>query len=256
MLDKIDEEMLDGGYLLEWAYDSDTESPRTLAPLGNFYCWERGIISPDPCDYSGPVEWMADELRENLSQEEMEQAVRDGKIASLRFATDEDGEEVLEAQYKSYFTGKEGWDEVTDYNEWRDAEEIAKAIAECSEAPGLLAQHGALLTVYRFEHSGVAYSTSPFNDPWDSGPVGFIWVSDKELEQEQLDGRPKDEILKMLSDEVEEYSAWANGECYAVMLSKDDDIIDYLGGLIGDDMLEYGLNEMRRYAAELASAAA
>lgn len=250
MLNKIDEEMLDGGYLLEWAYDSDTESPRTsAASLGRFHCWARGIVSPDLCDYSEPEEWIAAELRENLSQEEMEQAVRDGKIASLRLTAGEDGEEMLEAWYKSLFTGKEGWEEVTDYNEWRDAEEIAKAIAECSEAPGLLAQHGALLTVYRLEHSGTAYSTSPFNDPWDSGPVGFIWVSDKELEEAQLADRPKDEILKMLSDEVEEYSAWANGECYAVMLSKDDDMIDCLGGLVGDDGLEYGLEEMRRHAA-------
>ncbi len=248
MLHKIDEETLDGGYLLEWAYDSDTESPRTMAPLGHFYCWGQSLISPDDCDYSEPEEWMAAELRENLSQEEMEQAVRDGKIASLRLTAGEDGEEVLEAWYK-LINGDEFWEEVADYNEWRDSEEIAKAIAECGEAPELLAQHGALLTVYRFEHSGTAYSTSPFNDPWDSGAVGLIWISDKELEQEQLGGRPKDEILKRLSDEVEEYSAWANGECYAVMLSKDDAVIDCLGGLIGDDGLEYGLEEMRRLAA-------
>lgn len=253
MLEKIDEEVLPGGYVIEWAYDSDIESPRTWdSNLGHMYTWGRSFCSPDNNPYEDETDFMRDMLQEHFTHDEMLDAVRMFSFNSLRIAYDEDGgEERLQALYKNYLTGREDWDDVESYNEWRDAEELAGAIAECAEAPEFLARKGVILTVYRFEHSNVAYSTSSFNDCWDSGAVGFIWVSDDDIVREYGDASEasRAKARRVLEGEVEEYSAWANGECYTIMLSKDDVMIECIGGYIGDEGLADGIEEMRRLAS-------
>lgn len=68
------------------------------------------------------------------------------------------------------------------------------------------------LPVYRFEHSGVAYSTTPFNCHWDSGEVGYIFTTPERIKAMGLEDRSIDEITKYLANEIETYSQWANGE--------------------------------------------
>ena len=40
------------------------------------------------------------------------------------------------------------------------------------------------LPVYMYEHGGIAVSTKPFSCPWDSGRIGFIFVSKEKLRKE------------------------------------------------------------------------
>jgi hypothetical protein len=35
-----------------------------------------------------------------------------------------------------------------------------------------------------YEHGGIAVSTKPFSCPWDSGRIGFIFVSKEKLRKE------------------------------------------------------------------------
>ena len=255
MLEKIDEEILPGGYVIEWAYDPDVESPRESCDnLGHMYAWGRGFCSPDFNPYSDETDFVRDMLQEHFTHDELLDVVRQGYFESLRLVKGNDGEERLQAFYKSYLTGREDWDDVEDYNEWHDTEELASAICGCAEAPKLLGTKGVILTVYRFEHSDVSYSTSPYNDPWDSGAVGFIWASDDDITREYGDASEasRDKARHVLEAEVREYSAWANGDCYAVMLSKDDVMLDCIGGYIGDDGLDIGIEEMRREVPAIA----
>ena len=41
-----------------------------------------------------------------------------------------------------------------------------------------------ILPVYKYEHSGVAYQTTPFSCPWDSGQVGYIFVTKEKILKE------------------------------------------------------------------------
>jgi hypothetical protein len=43
-----------------------------------------------------------------------------------------------------------------------------------------------LLTVYMFEHGGVALSTGDFGDPWDSGQVGWIYALPERIREDQM----------------------------------------------------------------------
>lgn len=103
---------------------------------------------------------------------------------------------------------------------------------------------GVLLPVFKFEHSGVAYSTVPFGDRWDSGQVGFIYALAGTIEHDLID---KDRTEECLQAEVVEYSQWANGEVYSYTLERrvahecgcDNcdydgwDLVDSCGGYVG-----------------------
>ena len=248
MLEKIDEMELGGGYTVEWAYCGDVESPRAWDDnLGSFYTWTRGYRSPDENTWRDEQEFVKAMLEEHFTFGELHGAVEAGKLSSLRFEVDGEGAEHLMAVYRSMLTGKVGWDAVADYDDYRDLETLAEAVSWCAEAPSLLGERMVVKTVYMLDHSGVAYSTSPFCDRWDSGAVGFICADDDAVSS-WFGGVPasRDQVEKILDAEVDRYSAWANGECYAVMLSKGDEMIDCVGGYIGDEELEGGIEDMRR----------
>ena len=53
--------------------------------------------------------------------------------------------------------------------------------------------------LYLYAHSGITISTSPFSCPWDSGQVGFVYVTRKDL----LDNYNKKKVTKKLIESAE-----------------------------------------------------
>ena len=70
------------------------------------------------------------------------------------------------------------------------------------------------LPIYMYDHSGIAVSTKPFFCPWDSGQVGFIFVSKEKLRREYGVKRVTAPLVskaeRILIAEVEEYSQYLN----------------------------------------------
>ena len=91
------------------------------------------------------------------------------------------------------------------------------------------------LPVYMYEHSQVALSTEPFSCSWDSGQVGYIFVSYEDIIKEygKLD---IERATKVLEYEIEEYSQYINGEVYGYKVyRKDGENVDSCWGYIGYD---------------------
>lgn len=92
------------------------------------------------------------------------------------------------------------------------------------------------LPVYKYEHSGIALSTSnasyPFNDRWDSCLAGYIIATRedilKEFNAKRLTAKLKDKAVEILKNEVEIYSQYINGEVYGfkVFSGIDDGVPD------------------------------
>ena len=92
-------------------------------------------------------------------------------------------------------------------------------------------------------------STTDFNDRWDSGQVGIIFVSQKKIKEEyevdSVDPVLRLQVEELLKGEVAEYDAYLRGECYCYELYEDGDLLDSCGGFIGafdkavKDMIEY-----------------
>lgn len=78
------------------------------------------------------------------------------------------------------------------------------------------------LPVWMYEHSGIALScgsrTGQFADRWDSGQLGWIYVTRETLLREYSAKRLTKRILEraeaVLRSEIEEYSKYVEGQCY------------------------------------------
>jgi hypothetical protein len=68
-----------------------------------------------------------------------------------------------------------------------------------------------MLPLYLYDHSGITMSTRPFNCNWDSGQVGFIFVSKNKVKKEGID---ETKVLDYLKGEVETYDQYLTGDVY------------------------------------------
>lgn len=123
-----------------------------------------------------------------------------------------------------------------DYNSW---EEMKKAIIKEENT-------AVILPLYLYDHSGISISTGAFSCRWDSGQIGFIFVS-KEKALEEFGGKIvtaklKEKLERILDGEVETYDQYVRGDVYGFQIvDEDDDVVDSCYGFYGDNHKESGM---------------
>jgi len=116
-------------------------------------------------------------------------------------------------------------------------------------------QNNVILPLYLYDHSGITINTTGFSCPWDSGQVGYIYVSHKDIIKEygKLD---IDKATKLLESEVSEYDKMLTGDVYGIVsetYNKDKEQIDYdcCFGYFGYDYaIEALKTEIRHFIGE------
>lgn len=113
-------------------------------------------------------------------------------------------------------------DEQVDVSEWmiqmvkkitqEDVEQI-----NISEALEVIRQEYFIEPVYMLDHSGISLSTKRFNDPWDSGLIGFIYASKEKIKEEGVD---ESKVSEYFEGELETYTQYINGEVYGWVLKE------------------------------------
>ena len=102
-----------------------------------------------------------------------------------------------------------------------------------------------VLPLYLYDHSGLRISTVPFSCPWDSGQVGIISVSKKDVLKEynckRVSKALTEKVKVRLNAEVEIYDLFLCGEVYYFKLSIDGKDVDSCGGFYGSDHDKSGL---------------
>lgn len=80
------------------------------------------------------------------------------------------------------------------------------------------------LPLYLMDHGGISISTGAFGCPWDSGQVGFIYVSEEKARETlgwgKITASRLAQVLEVLRAEVEEYDAYLQGEVYGFDLQE------------------------------------
>jgi len=117
-------------------------------------------------------------------------------------------------------------------------------------------KHYIVLPLYLYDHSGITMSCSSFSCPWDSGQVGFIYVSMKtaRLEFTGTGEQIREQAERCLRSEVEVYDHYLTGQCYGFVIEQADDDadlddddsweqIDSCWGFYGDDWKTNGIKE-------------
>lgn len=101
----------------------------------------------------------------------------------------------------------------------------------------------AIYPVYRYEHGNVIYKLGTAQG-FDISNCGFYIVTDK---TQKLLGTPKKSFEKVIKQELEEYTQWANGEVFSFTLYDDNgDLIDAVGGFYNiDHIKEYLPDEFK-----------
>lgn len=125
---------------------------------------------------------------------------------------DEDGCEV---EWNGEF-----WEWQDENEEWHQAKGSVSGIVS--------------LPLYLYDHSGISMSCSEFSDKWDSGQVGFIYVTDEKVSEEW--GGDRDAAIRYLKGEVEEYDAYLTGQVFLYeILDLDGECVDSCSGFYGED---------------------
>lgn len=164
----------------ETTYDTYPESPRNWDNLGTMVCWHRrytlGDIQPEQ---QGPGEYL-DSLIDKLTGD---------ALSDL----DERLDQLSCSPYR--------------YDRAALAVEGRKKKIRAS----VMGAELIVLPLYLYDHSGITMSTGRFSCPWDSGRVGFIYVTRKDCEAA---GRVWDQenVEASLEDEVKVYDAYLTGD--------------------------------------------
>lgn len=91
-----------------------------------------------------------------------------------------------------------------DFSGWKQMQEYLEKVHDLA----------VCLPIYIYSKGGVALSTEPFSCPWDSGQVGFIFVSKEKLRKEYRVKRVTASLVskaeRILIAEVEEYNQYIN----------------------------------------------
>jgi hypothetical protein len=81
-----------------------------------------------------------------------------------------------------------------------------------------------ILPVYLYDHSGITMKTTSFGCPWDSGQVGWIFISKEKVRKEysvkRISKKLKERITGYLINEVKTYDQYLTGDVYGYEISK------------------------------------
>lgn len=141
-----------------------------------------------------------------------------------------------------------------DYNGW---DEMEKEIIKRENV-------GVILPLYLYDHSGITMNTTGFSCNWDSGQVGFIFISKKKMLEEYggkvVTQKLKDRVKGYLKGEVETYDKYLTGDVYGYKVFKVDtcnqgheheEELDSCWGFYGEeDCMTEGVSVMEYYISE------
>ncbi len=102
-----------------------------------------------------------------------------------------------------------------------------------------------MLPLYLYDHSGISMKCSPFSCQWDSGKVGFIFVSKAKVRSEfdwkLLNKARLQKMLTHLEGEVEVYDQYLRRDVWGFELIEDGEVTDSCWGFFGSDPLTNGI---------------
>ncbi|KMK63938.1 hypothetical protein [Puniceibacterium sp. IMCC21224] len=95
-----------------------------------------------------------------------------------------------------------------------------------------------ILPVFLYDHSGLAMNTIGFHCPWDSGQVGFVYVTLSDVRNEfgvkRVTKALREKTEGVLRGEIVDYDAYLGGSVHGYVIEQDGEEIDACWGFVGD----------------------
>lgn len=145
--------------------------------------------------------------------------------------TDWDNLGTMALFHKRYTLGDEGHGLYTsDFEGWEEMED--HLYRKCDAA--------VVLPVYMYDHSGITIQTRPFSCGWDSGQVGFIFMSKAKAREawgvKRISKKLLGKITEALECEVKVYDQYLTGDVWGyVVETEDGEHVDSCWGFFGEE---------------------
>lgn len=111
-----------------------------------------------------------------------------------------------------------------------------------------------ILPLYLLDHSGLIMRNTSFNDPWDSGQVGYIYATyekiRKEYNRRRITGKLIRRVKEILRSETETFNQYLTGDVYGFVLvevskcdleKEHEETLDSCFGFFGHDFETNGI---------------
>lgn len=106
---------------------------------------------------------------------------------------------------------------------------------------------GVILPLFLYDHSGITMNTTGFSCRWDSGQVGFIFISKEKIREEygvkRISKKMLDRVKGYLVGEVETYDQYLRGDVYGYRITDtetDEELDSCWGFYCSDYCMEEG----------------
>lgn len=260
------------GYTIKIEYVEDAQNPREwFEPAGTMVCWHsrynlgdmekvsKNNYQPISENYSEPIDLLyklAGIGREAAQEENYIQGI----IRNLNSWLDSKNKQIETIPYDELYEFIDGCmynrcvPEVDDYSLYLVQKFMEEEVYDrgCdhddlsySELYNRIDKRGTIiLPLYLYDHSGITISTSSFSCRWDSGQVGYIYMTKDTMEKE---GWNKEQATKYLESEVTVYDNYLTGEVYGFRIEDaDGEEIESCWGYYGDDSKEDMIQECKQ----------
>ena len=151
---------------------------------------------------------------------------------------------TMYCKHRSYTLGDEDAQDISEYN----------YKTEQRETP---TKGYTILPLYLYDHSGITMNTTGFHCPWDSGCVGYIYLSDEKARKEygwkNITKKRREQLTAYLKAEVETYDQYLTGDVYGFIYEEvlvneetgEEDVIyeDSCWGFFGSDLESNGIKD-------------
>jgi hypothetical protein len=194
------------------------------------------VIIESPRDWSNIGTMMCNHSRYRLGDTDMDTNEWSYKASHV---LESGNPETME---QDFYAALAGFD-FDDAEAFYQSDKYDRAVARAARRG---AKDWIILPLYLYDHSGITMNTTGFSCSWDSGQVGYIYVSKKramaELGLKTFGKRGYEKTVKALRQEVETYDQYLTGDVYGFQLEdKDGDVIDSCWGFYGSDFLTNGM---------------
>lgn len=158
--------------------------------------------------------------------------------------------ETLRIVYDPDATSPREWDNLGTLYAWGEYKHLGDEHDHDFEYPGdLIAsgihKGGILIPVYIFVHGNITLSTTPFGCTFDSGKLGYYFMSKEKIIHEYGVEHDREKVRSYMENEIKTYDSFLQGNTYGYTIHKDavcgscahnePEEMDSCYGFIGDD---------------------
>lgn len=109
--------------------------------------------------------------------------------------------------------------------------------------------------LYLYDHSGITISTGPFSCRWDSGQIGFVFITREKIRKihgwKRITKKRKKLLKQWLESEVKIYDQYLRGEVYGYQVEDPSgEHVDSCRGFYGTNWEENGLFDYAKPAVD------